>query len=91
MFKNDTLPAGILTGITTFAATIVLILFVNYLLVLTGITAQYIPAQKLIPAGVIPGILLFRQMFVKYQKEKNGKGILLVTFIILVAFALIYL
>ena len=69
---KDTFWLGLLIGAALFALCYLLLSLIQW-------GEAYHRAPYLL--AFIPGILLFRMAMVKWNKERTGKGILLVTFV----------
>ena len=91
MFKKDHCLVGAVVGVLAFVATALVIFFLNYLLILVGVVDNYFAFKELIPLSLLPNLHFMRNYFLKYKKEKSGRGVLLITFLIMGVFLLLHL
>ncbi len=91
MFKKDHCLVGAIIGVLAFIVTALVIVLLNYLLILVGVVDNYFAIKELIPLSLLPNLHLMRNSFLKYKKEKTGRGVLLITFLIMGVFLLLHL
>jgi hypothetical protein len=91
MFKKDHCLLGVVVGVLAFVATALVIVLFNYLLIIVGVVDNYFAIKELIPLSLLPNLHLMRNYFLKYKKEKSGKGVLLITFFIMGVFLFLHL
>ncbi len=90
-FKKDKLFPGIAAAFLLQAATILLILLLNFLLKSMHFVESYISIKNLIPLSMLPNLQLMRNYFLKYKLEKAGAGTLLLTFVVMLVFFVLHL
>ena len=91
MFKKDHCLVGVVVGVMVFVATALLIFVLNFLLIIGGVVDNYFALKELIPLSLLPNLHFMRNYFLKYKKEKSGRGVLLITFLIMGVFLLLHL
>lgn len=88
--RRDSLPMGLLIG-TIYPAVLFGILYGIITIVQHQTGNVNIPnmIQKLILLSVVPNVLILRYYLVKLKYDLTGRGILLVTFVIALLFAIL--
>jgi hypothetical protein len=86
MLKKDLYVFGFGLGILTPVALFALIYGLNYLLVLMGIAHFYLDLQTHLFISLFGNLLPIRYYFVNLTYDKTGRGILFVTFVIVLLF-----
>jgi len=86
MLKKDHFVFGILIGLVIPVLLYALILLINYLLVNAAVTYIYLERKPHILISIAGNLLPIRYYFVNLKSDKTGRGILLVTFILIILF-----
>lgn len=86
MLKRDHFVFGIFIGLIIPVMLYALILLINYLLVNAAVTHIYLERKSHILIGIAGNLLPIRYYFVSLKFDKTGRGILLITFILLILF-----
>ena len=88
--RRDSLPMGLFIGFICSAVCFgILYGIITLVQHQTGALQMDRMIQKLILLSVIPNVLLFRYYLVKLKYDLTGRGILLVTFVIAMLFAVL--
>lgn len=86
MFKKDKLLLGIIIGVIAPAFVYGIILLINFILVQTEVTHIYLGKKSHIVLSIAGNLLPIRYYFVNVRLDKTGRGILLITFILIILF-----
>ena len=86
MLNKDHYIFGLGIGLVVPALLFGIILFMNYILVELGIAKLYFDLQTHILVSFFGNLLPIRYYFVNLAYDKTGRGVLLVTFILVLAF-----
>ncbi|MBM3435334.1 MAG: hypothetical protein FJY07_03845 [Bacteroidetes bacterium] len=86
MLKNDHLLFGILIGLILPVMIFGMIYLVNYFLVNSGVTSYFINRKALVLIGIAGNVIPIRYYFVNARLDKTARGILLVTFVMIILF-----
>ncbi len=87
-FRKNTFVAGLLAGLVLFGAMYALLYFV----VIPLFKEQHWMTRVQVPMmiSIIPNLLCIRLLFVNWKMEKAGRGLLFITFILMVAIFLFF-
>jgi len=86
MHKKDHYIFGLLIGIIFPALIFGLILIVNLFLVKTGIARLYLDLEIHLLISMGSNLVPIRYYFVNLKYDKTGRGILLITFVLIIFF-----
>lgn len=86
MLKNDHYVLGIAIGLLTPVLVFALIYGINYLLLLMGVAKAYLDFQDHLFVSLFGNLIPIRYYFVNLTFDKTGRGVLLVTFVIVMLF-----
>lgn len=86
MLKKDHYVFGIAIGVLTPVLVFVLIFGINYLLLMMGVAKGYIDLQDHLLVSLFGNLIPIRYYFVNLTFDKTGRGVLLVTFVIVMLF-----
>ena len=86
MLKKDHYVLGIAIGLITPVLLFGLIYGINYLLLLMGVANHFLDLQTHLFVSLFGNLLPIRYYFVNLTYDKTGRGILLVTFTVVLLF-----
>lgn len=86
ILKKDHYLFGLAVGVFTPAALFLLILFINYILLLMGVAEFYLDLQTHVFTSIFGNLLPIRYYFVNMKYDRTGRGVLLVTFVVVLVF-----
>lgn len=89
MFKKDSYLLGSGIGIVLPIIIFGLFYLFNFLMIISGIITEYLNLQARILFSLAINLLPFRYYMVNLKYDKTGRGILLFTFILIIAFFLL--
>lgn len=84
--KKDNYIFGALTGVVLPLLLFGLIRLINYLILWTGLTHALLDLKMHVLISFAGNLLPIRYYFVSLKYDKTGRGVLLVTFILFIAF-----
>ncbi len=87
--KNDYF-VGALIGLITPVIFYGVLYFIQLLLVRWGVWGGFNPQENIYLLSTLVNILLFRYYFVRMKYDKTGRGLLLVTIAMILAFFYLY-
>jgi hypothetical protein len=86
MFKKDSLWLGVIIGILAPAAFYGLLFLVNILLVEMYSESLIIRQKTMLLLSIFINLIPIRIYFVNFKMDKTGRGVLLVTFALMILF-----
>lgn len=86
MLKRDNIVFGALVGLVLPVLIYGILWFISQLVKAEGIWAQPFQPENMILLAVILNLIPMRIYLVKYKYDKTGRGVLLVTFVLVVAY-----
>jgi hypothetical protein len=86
MLKHDQYIVGLLIGILTPITLFGIILLMNYILLLMGVAKFYLDLQSHVLISLAGNLLPIRYYFVNLKMDKTGRGVLLITFVLILTF-----
>jgi hypothetical protein len=84
--KKDNFIFGAILGICIPLILYSLILLINFILVQLGITQVYLDRKIHVLISITGNLLPIRYYFVTLKYDKTGRGVLLITFILMMLF-----
>jgi hypothetical protein len=84
--KQDSFILGLILGITIPLFLFGLILMINFIIIQIGITPIYLDRQIHVLISLTGNLLPVRYYFVTLKYDKTGRGVLLITFILMMLF-----
>ena len=84
--KKDNYLFGLAVGILTPAALFGLIYAMNFFLLVIGVAKFYLDLENHLLVSVFGNLLPIRYYFVNLKFDKTGRGVLLVTFVVILLF-----
>ncbi len=84
--KKDNYLFGLAVGILTPAALFGLIYAMNFFLLVIGVAKFYLDLETHLLVSVFGNLLPIRYYFVNLKFDKTGRGVLLVTFVVILLF-----
>jgi hypothetical protein len=88
MLKKDNFALGILIGLVLPGIFYGLLWLIGLMVTTGSVWARPFEHDKMIILALIINVFPIRRYFVSYKFEKTGKGILLVTFLLMVSYFL---
>ena len=86
MLKKDHYNFGIAIGIIVPIVLFGIIYLLNYLLVTTDIAKSYLDLQTHVLISLFGNLIPIRYYFVNLKYDKTGRGVLLITFLLVLVF-----
>jgi hypothetical protein len=86
MLKKDHIIFGILIGLVIPVLFYALILLINFILVNAKVVEIYLNKEAHVLLGITGNLIPIRYYFVNLKLDKTGRGLLLVTFILIILF-----
>jgi hypothetical protein len=86
MFKKDHFLLGVIIGLIMPVLIAALVFLINYLLVSAAITQVYLDRKAHYMMGIAGNLLPIRYYFVNVQFDRTGRGVVLVTFVLILLF-----
>lgn len=86
MLKKDSIWLGVAVGLAAPLLSFLVLTGMNHLLVLTGAVHAAIPETILYLLSIFINLLPVRIYFVNFKYDKTGRGVLFVTFILMILF-----
>lgn len=86
MIKKDHYIFGLAVGIIVPILLFGFILLMNYFLILIDVAKFYLDLQTQILISLFGNLLPIRYYFVNLKMDKTGRGVLLITFVLILAF-----
>ena len=86
IIKKDQFIFGMLIGLFLPIVLFFLILLLNYILLQMGVAKFYLNLEAHILISMFGNLLSIRYYFVNLTFEKTGRGVLLVTFVVILLF-----
>jgi len=86
MLKKDHYIFGLVVGILAPALLYGLILGMNFLLLKMGVAEFYLDTDTQVLVSLFGNLLPIRYYFVNLRYDKTGRGVLLVTFVLVLVF-----
>ena len=84
--KTDHYAFGLAVGIAIPGILFGLILGINYFLVAIGVARFYLDLQTHVFISIFGNLLAIRYYFVTLKYDKTGRGVLLITFVVVLLF-----
>ncbi len=88
--KKNNYLLGVIVGLITPLLFYGILLLIETLLIQAGIWKGFNPHHNIYLLSTLINIVLFRYYFVRLKHEKTGKGLLLVTLALILAFFYLY-
>lgn len=86
MLKRDHYVLGLVVGILAPTLLFGLILLMNFLLFEIGVAKLHLDFQTHILVSLFGNLIAIRYYFVNLKFDKTGRGVLLITFILIIVF-----
>lgn len=86
MLKKDNYIFGLLIGIVSPLALFGLIYGINYLLMMMGVAKYFLDFQTHVFVSLFGNLIPIRYYFVNLTYDKTGRGVLLITFVVILIF-----
>lgn len=90
IIKNDNLQTGMTLGLTVFAITSVILLIIYYTAAFFYTQTYSVHLLKVLLIACVPNLIIMRNMFIISKKEQIGKGVLIVSFVIIFVVVLLH-
>jgi hypothetical protein len=86
LLQKDHYLFGLVVGVATPAILFGLILLINYFLLLIDVARFYLDLQTHVLTSIFGNLLPIRYYFVNLKFDKTGRGVLLITFVVVLLF-----
>ena len=86
LLQKDHYIFGLGVGLATPVILFGLILLINYVLLLMGVARFYLDLQTHVFTSIFGNLLPIRYYFVNLKFDKTGRGVLLITFVVVLLF-----
>jgi len=86
MFKKDHFSFGLGIGILIPILLIGIIWLINFVLLQIGVAANYLKLETLVLVSFFGNLFPMRYYFINLKFEKTGRGLLLITFVLIMIF-----
>jgi hypothetical protein len=84
--KKDSFILGLILGITIPLFLFGLILMINFIIIQIGVTPIYLDRKIHVLISLTGNLLPVRYYFVTLKYDKTGRGVLLITFLLMMLF-----